>query len=151
MTHSNTHQNGPTTMTVIKKIDSSSATELSSTWITMNDSSQQLENSVTVCPNSFSVQVDCTPTCVPDNLTGWVINEATSYTLGAADTIVFDYGVFSSHTVDPYRGVFENCFPNWQDFELMKKQYPAIDNSFNRLKELYDLCKDDWQSLKNNK
>lgn len=46
---------------------------------------------------------------------------------------------------------FVDSFPDWGDFTLMKQQYPAINTAFERLRELYDLCKDDWQSLKDNK
>lgn len=76
-------------------------------------------------------------------------------TSGASDTvytvndislndITFNYDLFESN-------YFVDSFPDWNDFQKMCDQYPSIDKAFNKLKELYDLCKDDWQSLKDAK
>lgn len=57
------------------------------------------------------------------------------------DDITLNYDLFELD-------YFVDSFPDWNDFQKMRDQYPSIDKAFNKLKELYDLCKDDWQSLK---
>jgi hypothetical protein len=57
------------------------------------------------------------------------------------DDITLNYDLFKTD-------YFGDSFPPWDDFNQMKDHYPAIDKAFNKLKELYDLCKDDWESLK---
>lgn len=85
-------------------------------------------------------------------------------TTGSTDVSLSSYGASTVYTISGNSDTIEigdwdflknnsfvDSFPDWEDFSLMKKQYPAINTAFERLKELYDLCKDDWKSLKDNK
>jgi hypothetical protein len=117
----------------------------------MNDSSLTSESNVVTCPNNFSGQTDYIL-----NSSDLVVNidslNLSSY--GAASQVYTISGANDTINIGDWDFLNDNpfvdCFPDWKDFELMKKQYPAIDTAFGRLKELYDLCKDDWKSLKEN-
>lgn len=43
---------------------------------------------------------------------------------------------------------FENGFPDWKDFEKMCKEYPGLEQAYEKLKTFYDLCKDEWEHKK---
>ena len=53
---------------------------------------------------------------------------------------IFSWGDFSTP--------FENGFPEWEDFQKMCEEYPAMQIAFDKLKEFYRLCKDDWEAKK---
>ena len=43
---------------------------------------------------------------------------------------------------------FTDSFPEWNDFQEMCKEYPALEKAYDHLKSYYNMCKDDWESKK---
>lgn len=43
---------------------------------------------------------------------------------------------------------FENSFPEWYDFQNMCKEYPGLEQAYEKLKTFYGLCKDEWDHKK---
>ena len=46
---------------------------------------------------------------------------------------------------------FEDCFPDWDDFQAMTKEYPGLEKCYEHLKAFYKLCKDEWEQKKENR
>jgi hypothetical protein len=58
------------------------------------------------------------------------------------NTITIDGSVFSNIWVTTIP--FENGFPEWDDFQNMCKEYPGLEQAYEKLKTFYVLCKDEW-------
>lgn len=43
---------------------------------------------------------------------------------------------------------FKDCWPNWNEFERMCEEYPALRRSLEQMKLLYDMSKADWEGKK---
>lgn len=43
---------------------------------------------------------------------------------------------------------FDDCFPEWDDFQSMCKEYPGLEKCYEHLKAFYKLCKDEWEQKK---
>ena len=78
-------------------------------------------------------------------------------TVGAAQTVTLpsgsidsgltiDSSMFSNIWVTPIP--FENGFPEWEDFQKMCKEYPGLEQAYEKLKTFYVLCKDEWETKK---
>jgi hypothetical protein len=61
---------------------------------------------------------------------------------GSDNTFTIDSSVFSNIWVTTIP--FENGFPEWDDFQNMCKEYPGLEQAYEKLKTFYVLCKDEW-------
>lgn len=73
-------------------------------------------------------------------------NMSTTYTSGSSDTITIDSSLFSNVWITTVP--FENGFPEWDDFQNMCKEYPGLEQAYEKLKTFYELCKDEWAHKK---
>jgi len=75
-------------------------------------------------------------------------NPAQTITLtGAADTTLnIDDSIFTNIFITNVP--FENSFPEWYDFQNMCREYPGLEQAYEKLKTFYDLCKDEWEHKK---
>ena len=44
---------------------------------------------------------------------------------------------------------FVNAFPEWDEFQKMCEEYPGLEKVYEHMKAYYNMCKDDWESKKN--
>lgn len=58
------------------------------------------------------------------------------------DTIIVDSSLFSNRWITAVP--FENGFPEWNNFQNMRQEYPGLEQAYEKLKTFYVLCKDDW-------
>jgi hypothetical protein len=65
------------------------------------------------------------------------VSTVNSIDIGTLDSYIFN-------TTVP----FEDGFPEWHDFEEMRKEYPGLEKTFEHLKVFYKMCKDDWEAKK---
>lgn len=61
-------------------------------------------------------------------------------------TITIDSSLFENIWVTTVP--FENGFPEWEDFQKMCKEYPGLEQAYEKLKTFYVLCKDEWETKK---
>lgn len=71
---------------------------------------------------------------------------STTYTSGSSNTITIDSSLFSNVWITTVP--FENGFPEWEDFQNMCKEYPGLEQAYEKLKTFYELCKDEWAHKK---
>ena len=60
------------------------------------------------------------------------------------DTITISDNYFTWKIPSP----FEDSFPDWDDFQKMCKEYPGLEQAYEKLKTFYELCKDEWETKK---
>ena len=67
--------------------------------------------------------------------------QTVTLTSSGLDTITLDGTSFTNiwHYVDV---PFESSFPEWNDFQKMCKEYPGLEQAYEKLKIFYNLCKD---------
>lgn len=67
------------------------------------------------------------------------------YNGSSISTVTFDDNWFGnwSNTIP-----FVNGFPEWDDFEKMRKEYPALDKAYENLKTIHKLCEAEWEGKK---
>lgn len=86
------------------------------------------------------------------------------YTGYAADTITISNTSYYSPIISSGTITFENSwdnwwkvdnrtpfidkFPDWGDFENMRKEYPGLNNAYENLKTVYKMCESDWEGKK---
>lgn len=76
-------------------------------------------------------------------------NPAQTITLpsgGIDSTLNIDSSIFSDVWITSVP--FENSFPEWDDFQNMCKEYPGLEQAYEKLKTFYGLCKDEWDHKK---
>ena len=77
--------------------------------------------------------------------------------IGAAQTVTLtSSGLDSISITDNYFTwktpiPFEDGFPEWDDFQKMCKEYPGLEQTYEKLKTFYVLCKDEWETTKREK
>ena len=73
--------------------------------------------------------------------------QTVTLTPSGLDTITLDGTSFTNiwHYVDV---PFESSFPEWNDFQKMCKEYPGLEQAYEKLKTFYNLCKDEWEFKK---
>ncbi len=91
------------------------------------------------------------------------ISNGATATSGGGYTISIDPSIWNSTTFTVGSGAsvtdttfnwsvectpFEDGFPEWEDFQEMCKEYPALQTSYEHLKVFYKLSIDDWKSKK---
>jgi hypothetical protein len=76
--------------------------------------------------------------------TSYTINSSGNLGIGTANLGSLNTASWTWSEPNP----FENIFPDWNDFQLMCKEYPSLEKTFNHLKDVYNICKDDWEVKK---
>jgi hypothetical protein len=66
-----------------------------------------------------------------------ISNGGGGYTIGTG---------FNWHAVETIP--FDTGFPEWEDFQNMCEEYPALKIAYEHMKVFYKLSKDDWESKK---
>ncbi len=73
--------------------------------------------------------------------------QTVTLTSSGLDTITLDGTSFTN--IWHYDDVpFESSFPEWNDFQKMCKEYPGLEQAYEKLKTFYNLCKDEWEFKK---
>lgn len=115
------------------------------------------DNTITICSDSEISDIIGNYTGSGDTITidlgsgnpaqySYNYSGVSTLTLPTIDTISLDN--ISSWTFEE-TVPFETGFPTWADFQEMCKEYPGLDQAFEKMKVFYKMCKDDWESKKN--
>lgn len=70
--------------------------------------------------------------------------QTVTLTSSGLDRITIDESIYSWRMPTP----FEDSFPEWDDFQKMCKEYPGLEQAYEKLKTFYVLCKDEWETKK---
>lgn len=118
-------------------------------------------NGVMQHPGDYTITCDDTFTLDINNISSSntiVLNGGSGHTIGGAgSTYSYTSGSgLGSITIDDISNwvtptPFEDGFPEWHDFQEMCKEYPGLDQAYEKLKTFYGLCKDEWDFKKKNK
>jgi hypothetical protein len=127
-------------------VTNSSAQETFS--ITLNDSAMGGSDIITITSQPYytvdNINTGQSVTLNNYNYSGSSVTGISAVELGSIDLSTFNPTTFEWISPIP----FENAFPNWEDFEAMRKEYPGLEQAYEKLKTFYDLCKDEWEHKK---
>ena len=111
--------------------------------ITLNDSAMSGSDIITITSQPY-FNTGQSVTLNNYNYSGSSVTGISAVDLGSIDLSTFNPTTFEWISPIP----FENAFPNWEDFEAMRKEYPGLEQAYEKLKTFYDLCKDEWEHKK---
>ncbi len=116
--------------------------------ITLNDSAMGGSDIITITSQPYytvdNINTGQSVTLNNYNYSGSSVTGISAVELGSIDLSTFNPTTFEWISPIP----FENAFPNWEDFEAMRKEYPGLEQAYEKLKTFYDLCKDEWEHKK---
>ncbi len=116
--------------------------------ITLNDSAMGGSDIITITSQPYytvdNINTGQSVTLNNYNYSGSSVTGISAVDLGSIDLSTFNPTTFEWISPIP----FENAFPNWEDFEAMRKEYPGLEQAYEKLKTFYDLCKDEWEHKK---
>ncbi len=116
--------------------------------ITLNDNAMGGSDIITITSQPYytvdNINTGQSVTLNNYNYSGSSVTGISAVELGSIDLSTFNPTTFEWISPIP----FENAFPNWEDFEAMRKEYPGLEQAYEKLKTFYDLCKDEWEHKK---
>lgn len=117
--------------------------------ITLNDSAMSGSDVITITSHPYTVDIGTIDTGQSVTLNNYNYSGSSVTGISTVDLGSIDLSTFNSTSFEWISPIpFENAFPNWEDFEAMRKEYPGLEQAYEKLKTFYNLCKDEWEFKK---